>query len=87
MKELRQLYYSHNDTSTLSSMRDEALLTCNSVEMLLKLSAEKILGLKVWSDEQNILELGATSFDVVRLANYLEEELKRCYNSIHSFTK
>ena len=34
----------------------------------------------MWSDRQSILELGASSFDVVRLANHLEEELKQLMN-------
>ena len=31
----------------------------------------------MWSDQQNILELGVSSFDVVRFANHIEDELKK----------
>ena len=34
----------------------------------------------MWSDHQNILELGVSSFDVVRLANHVEDELKQFIN-------
>ena len=39
-----------------------------------------MLGLGAWSDQQNILELGVSSFDVVRLANHLEDKLKQFIN-------
>ena len=51
-------------------------LTIESVEMLLKQCAEKILGSEMWSEQKSILELGASSFDVVRLANHLGDELR-----------
>ena len=34
----------------------------------------------MWSDHQNILELGVSSFDVVRLANHVEDELTQFIN-------
>ena len=77
MKELQQLYYLHNQTSVSTSVSNEASVTVDRVKIILRSSAEKVLGLSVWFEEQTILELGASSFDIVRLANYLENELKR----------
>ena len=76
MEELQRLYSSHNQTSVSTSVSDKALLTVDRVKIILRSSAEKVLGLSVWFEEQTILELGASSFDVVRLANHLENELK-----------
>lgn len=77
MKELERLYCSHNQKSVSTSASDEALVTVDRLKIILRSSAEKVLGLSVWFEEQTILELGASSFDVVRLANHLENELKR----------
>ena len=77
------MYYQLQDQIPPSATKtNEALLTIESLIDLLKSSAEAVLGLKVWTEEQSILELGASSFDVVRLANQVEEELKRLSPSL-----
>ena len=83
IKKLEQLYYQSRDQIPPSATKtNEALLTIESLIGLLKSSAEAVLGLKVWTEEQSIVELGASSFDVVRLANQVEEEVKRLSPSL-----
>ena len=77
MKQLEEFYHSRNQTSFPSSVNNLKSLTTESVQFLLKSCAHNLLGLETWSEQQNILDVGASSFDVVRLANYLEDKLKR----------
>ena len=75
MTELYQ-YYDPISLRASISEGDWTPLTIESAGALLKSCARGLLGLGMWSDQQNILELGISSFDVVRLANHLEDELK-----------
>ena len=57
MKELQQLYFSHNHTFVSTSVSDEAFAIVDRVERILRSSAKKVLGLSVWSGEQTILDI------------------------------
>ena len=74
---LRQFYDSTSQTTASTSEVDWTSLTIESAGALLKSCAQRLLGLQMWSDQQNILELGVSSFDVVRFANHIEDELKK----------
>lgn len=77
MKELRKLYCSSNMTLFSSSEVNMKFITVESIESLVKSSAMNLLGLEMWCSHQKLLELGASSFDVIRFANHLEDELKK----------
>lgn len=83
VRELYQFYDSISQCeSTSTSDTDWTSLTIESAGALLKSCAQGLLGLGRWSDKENILELGMSSFDVVRLANHLEDELKHFFNPL-----
>ena len=75
---MRKLYQLYDSISQRESPReaDQTSLTVESAGALLRSCAQGLLGLGTWLDQQNILELGVSSFDVVRLANHLEDKLK-----------
>ena len=79
MRELYQ-FYMYDSISQRESLPEGISLTVESAGALLQSCAQELLGLGTWSDQQNILELGISSFDVVRLANHLEEKLKQFTN-------
>ena len=76
MRELHQFY----DSISQRESPPQTSLTIESVGALLQSCAQELLGLGTWSDQQNILELGVSSFDVVRLTNHLEDKLKQFTN-------
>lgn len=69
---VKNLISSHGTLQKCSS-----LLSCTSTSLssLITSSAAQILGLYCWPEEKNLLMLGATSFDVLRLLNELERQL------------
>ena len=57
-------------------MAPQRLTARDITDMLLSVASE-LLGLYTWPDKSCILELGVDSFEVVRLSNQFETELRR----------
>ena len=73
--------YLSMDTTAMVSQNTSTILSrhlsaCDVTELLLSVTSD-LLGLNTWPDWSCILELGVNSFDVVRLANQFEVELRR----------
>ena len=62
--------------STATTVAPQSLTACDITDMLLSVASE-LLGLSTWPDKSCILELGVDSFEVVRLSNQFETELRR----------
>lgn len=60
-------------TTTEASQR----LTARDITDMLLYVASELLGLHTWPDKSCVLELGVDSFEVVRLSNQFETELRR----------
>lgn len=60
-------------TATVAPQR----LTAGDITDMLQSLASELLGLSTWPDKSCILELGVDSFEVVRLSNQFETELRR----------
>lgn len=69
--------YLHPLTDLIVSpnMYPHQLLTLTQIKESLLSLAHRLLGCKVWPEHKCILDIGANSFDVVRLSNHYEIEL------------
>lgn len=51
---------------------------------ILQTAASTVLGVQSWASHTRLIDLGANSFDIVRVANVIETEFKKLFNDTTS---